>query len=429
MEQNRSKIPAIIGLIFSGAGIILATLLVCKHVFPGLCSSSLGCDINGVDGCSNLGKDPRSKLFGFIPFAIPGFFYYVFVFTQYLSVLRASEKKVRTGIIQVLLTTAAFGFILDAILAYINFVQLPVPCLLCAYSYVATLGIAITAFALYQMEGRVAGDESSKAMKDGIRSTLPGALVAAAVTVGLLVVLFAISPRKEGVAEIHGSDLLPESEVATTLRDFRALNSVDLNTTGLTSVEGEASAYIEIHKFADFRCPHCYHAGELLKEAMERWPGRIKIFYRHFPLDGTCNPMVGRVQEGGWSCNGAQAALCAPAQGILAPMYHGIFDFQVSNRMINLAELQKLTESLGGNWNQLFQCMGSRETARALERDLNDAKALEIKATPTLLVDGHMLTPGSPDRSYFLHLMDALVFEREGKAAYESYNRIHGAKE
>ena len=419
MEKNRSRIPALVGLVFSGAGILLAALLVCKHVFPGLCSSSLGCDIQGVDGCSSLGKNPASKLFGVIPFAIPGFFYYVYVFSLFLGIYREENRSRRTGLIQVTLTVATFGFVLDMFLAYVNFFQLPVPCLLCAYSYIATIGLASASFYAYSAEGRTGSEGEPVSFVSSLLRTLPGAAVALVATILLIGALAMVSPGKSMDSPMSGSIYLPEDEADGLLKDFRALKTVDLDTRGLQSVEGSDEAYIEIQKFADFRCPHCYHAGEILKEAMKRWPGRIRIYYRHFPLDGTCNRLVGRVQEGAWSCNGAQAALCAPDQKIFAPFYHRLFDFQVENKMITLGELQKLTESLGGNWSRMLECMGSQKTAAALERDLKDAEKLSINATPTLVVNGHILPSGTPDREFFLHLMDALVLEKEGKTAYE----------
>jgi uncharacterized membrane protein len=152
MAENGSKtrITAfyITGLLFSLGGVMLAGLLVCKHVFPDLCTGSYGCNINGTDGCSNLGKSDYSKLFG-IPVALPGFFYYIFMTLLYIELFRSRNSSSRFGILPVIAGLAAFGIVIDGFLGYINFFILGTPCMLCAYSYIMTLGLSIGAFGAY----------------------------------------------------------------------------------------------------------------------------------------------------------------------------------------------------------------------------------------------------------------------------------------
>ncbi len=146
----------ITGLIFSAAGAVLAGLLICKHVFPELCAEgSLGCGVGGTDGCANLGKSDFSKVFG-IPLAIPGFIYYIFVFLLFLEGYRQKSGPVRNQVLYILAGLAAFGVIMDGILGYLNFFILPVPCMLCAYSYLATSGLAVSALVLYFSEKKPA---------------------------------------------------------------------------------------------------------------------------------------------------------------------------------------------------------------------------------------------------------------------------------
>jgi protein-disulfide isomerase len=267
------------------------------------------------------------------------------------------------------------------------------------------------------------GDRMSGAdgIDQGVRMSIGNGLISAAFT-GIVFALFVLF-SKGAASESKANGLLSEADVKLYLSDFASLKRVQLNATGLTAYEGAQSAYITIHDFADFRCPHCYHASLTLREVLNRWPGRIRIYYRQFPLDATCNRLVGRKVDGAYSCNGAQAALCAQEQNIFGGLYHGIFDFQNTGMNITPENLQGLTQRLGGEWNRMLSCMTSAKTAAALDRDIRDSQTVNVNSTPTIVVQDRLLPAGAPDHKYFLQLMDALVYEKEGKAAFEEYAR------
>lgn len=432
MDKNKATGNglATTGLFFAILGMLLSAILICKHVFPGMCSSSLGCEINGVDGCAQLGADPRSKLFGLIPLAIPGFFYYGYVASLFYRLRDSSLTDAqRLGGAQLLIGVIAFGVVMDIILAYTNFFVLPAPCLLCAYTYLTTLGIAIAGFFLYHRMGKEGANESGMSpAKEALIASLPGAGVSFALT-GLILGIFLMVSTAVGGGQASsggskfdgGVALLPAEKAPSMKEDLESLKEAPFPTEGPVNVEGAESAFIEIHKFADFLCPHCYHASELLKEAQKRWPGRIRVYYRHFPLDSTCNPLVGQPKPGGVSCNGALAAICSSELGLFPEMYHRIFELQRERKYPTPDSLQALTMSLGGDWSKMVRCMGSEKTMAILQRDIKDAASIQLNSTPTLVVNGHLLPAGTPDRVFFLHLMDALVYSSEGQAAYEEF--------
>ena len=405
-------------MLISLVGVVLAALLVCKHDFGAICQGSMGCELDGVDGCGELGKSEYSKIpFIGISFATAGLFYYLFLSVLFWRIASETDGVKKSGLLAVLMALAVFGIVLDSALAYINFTQLIVPCLLCIYTYLVTIGVLIIAVLLQ----RGSTDKDGSIM-DGIKAAwMPASGSVAGVI--LFLVALTIASGGGGAQSSEKFGLLSEDKVKRRLIEFRALNKSGLSDKGLDSVEGADDAYIVIHKFADFRCPHCLHAGDILEAGLRRWPGRIKIYYRHFPLDGTCNDQVQRKQPGAWSCNGAQAALCAPEQGVFAKFYHGVFNFQRSDTAITLPALQKLAGDLGADWERMKQCMGSRATARKLERDIDDAIEIEISSTPTIVLQDRLLPAGTPDPTYFFQTLDALVFEKEGKPAYDEYRK------
>lgn len=199
---------------------------------------------------------------------------------------------------------------------------------------------------------------------------------------------------------------------------------VNLEVKDLKTYEGNPKGYIVIHKFADFLCPHCLHTTYILKKALERWPNRIAIFYRQFPLDSTCNPDITsppRKPYGDWRCNGAQAAVCAGEFPHFAEFYHGIFSLQEQQLPIDLEQLERIAKNSNIPWNRLFSCMSSPISQMRINRDVKDAKSIKVNATPTLVINNRLVFQGTPDETYFFHLLDALVYENEGEKAFEEF--------
>jgi predicted DsbA family dithiol-disulfide isomerase/uncharacterized membrane protein len=409
--DNQKSNPLILytGVAVSFIGVVLSMLLLCKHGFSDLCTSSLGCSIDGVDGCKELGQSSLSKI-GPFPIALFGLFYYAFFTAGFVQ----QSLRARPGLAALLLYAAIAGLIVDIILGYINFTQILVPCILCAYTYLITLALFVITLT-HRLQSFRSHSPAADVLKESGTPAVAGSLLTLAVA-GILYLMG--SPHK--TASVDGP--IDEALVPGVLADFAALKSVQFQEQGLKSREGSEKGYIVIHKFADFLCPHCLHASQLLQEAMKRWPGRIQIYYRHFPLDSTCNPILtGAPQKpyGDWRCNGAQAAICAADYPEFAAFYHSVFDLQNQRLPITLEHLERLSKDAGIPWNQLRSCMASLATQQKLMRDIDDAKKIDIHSTPTLIVNGRLLPPGVPDRRWFLQLLDSLVYEKEGRAAFD----------
>lgn len=413
--KPRLKTAAMIGLVVSGIGAILAALLTCKHLLPELCGLKQICQVNGIDGCHELGQTEHAYLPGHIPIALAGLFYYLVVGSLFVRLWLGCSREKVNGLLNLILSLVIFGFIFDLPLAYKNFVIFPAPCMLCVYSYVATLGLVAAAFLLWRGNERQLGGLSD--LKAGLGAAVVPGFLALALTAVVMLVLWGSSTPVGDSATGPGDtkERLDPSQVTKMVRDFKSLKKVKLSTTGLRDFIGPKDAAIVIHEFADYRCPHCRHASEILKSAHDRWPKQIRVYYRHFPLDGTCNKAVSRKQEGGWSCITAQAGICAGEQGIFPAMSEGIFAFQNRPGSLSLDGLEELTKRLDGNWPRLLDCMGSYDTASRLKRDIADGLDIGVESTPTIVINGRKLPPGTPDREYILFLMDALVFEQANR--------------
>ena len=68
---------------------------------------------------------------------------------------------------------------------------------------------------------------------------------------------------------------------------------------------GSAEAHVTLVEFSEFQCPFCHRVQATLTQVLERYPGKVKLVYRDFPIDAL-HPMARRA---------AEAARCAQDQG------------------------------------------------------------------------------------------------------------------
>ena len=418
-----------LGLLCSLIAVILSALLVCKH--SGVCVSSLGCTIDGVDGCHQLGNSEHSKIaIPFLGIGIPiawfGFSYYAILFSLFLRLL-LKPKNPALGLIAGIIV---FGLIYDLYLAYLNFFILLTPCLLCLYTYLCQLIIFFVTIWLYFSPNykTMVQNSSLTSIWDDIKASrlAIGGAIGAVLLYILIISLSASNNHNEhknhsNNDDSSASEVLPIKKTASILRELRVLKKANLSTKGLKSYIGKKDAYVEVHEFIDFRCPHCRVGSNFLKKMAKRWPGRLKIYVRYFPLDSACNPLLKGESRGKQSCKGAWAAYCSATKPYYNLFVSQLFDFQTSRTPINELSLKTLTESLDGNWNEKKACMNSADANRAVQRDIRDAKKIKVSATPTIVIADRILPAGIPDKKWFIRTLDALVLEKEGPSAIREY--------
>ncbi|MGK5087328.1 vitamin K epoxide reductase family protein, partial [Bdellovibrionota bacterium FG-2] len=90
---------------------------------------------------------------------------------------------------------------------------------------------------------------------------------------------------------------------------------------------GLPNAPVTIVKFADFQCPSCKLGAHTLHSLLNRFPDRVRVVFRNYPLDPSCNRKIERPMHAA-ACEAARVAICAGKQGKFAPVYELLFDNQ-----------------------------------------------------------------------------------------------------
>jgi protein-disulfide isomerase len=140
---------------------------------------------------------------------------------------------------------------------------------------------------------------------------------------------------------------------------------------------GTPGAAVTIIEFSDFECPYCKLSQPVLKEILERYPGKVKLVYRDFP-----GPNHAHAQQA------AEAAQCAAEQGRFWQYHDALFDRQVAGSGWDFSALAQAT---GIDLSAFEECRRSGRVRSEVSRDVRDGSAVGVMSTPTFFINGRPL--------------------------------------
>jgi protein-disulfide isomerase len=156
---------------------------------------------------------------------------------------------------------------------------------------------------------------------------------------------------------------------------------------------------VTIVEFSDFECAYCARNHVILNELVERQPYLVRVVYRHFPLDATCNDALEKSVHSR-ACRAAEAAECAGKQG----RFHEMADVLFANqRRLFENNLYELAESVGVDAKEFRRCMDEHAPRADIMADAHEGKRLDIRSTPTLFINGRKVVGTLPDLDRYEH--------------------------
>lgn len=153
-------------------------------------------------------------------------------------------------------------------------------------------------------------------------------------------------------------------------------------------VLGDPKAPITIVEYSDFECPVCRTLHDALRGLLPNYP-QVKLIFKDFPIDAI-HP---------WARTAALAGRCAYQQNPKAfwKMYDLIYDNQ---DLVSAAsawdKMQDFAGRAGLNADTLKSCMASPQAAGEVDASLANGQLLEVRATPTLFVNGRRISSADP---------------------------------
>ncbi|TGL54901.1 protein-disulfide isomerase [Leptospira ognonensis] len=406
MDQKKLNI---IGVFIAFLGVVLSFILAIEYF--GLGSANIAdsaCSaLGGAGSCAKVAESaysfiPSVPLLGNVPIALFGFGFYgtlVFLFGMNVKSTNPEENLER---LQIVLGLSSLAFLFDLVLFGISVGVIGTICQLCAITYVITLLIiGISFYAL----------KESKINPKNVVSSVTKSL-------GTLFIIFlfnfSVAFATSKLATSKGSNTLATSEgmdnaeITNRIAAFEAGEKLNIDLSGSASI-GSATAPIVIVKYADFNCGHCLHTSHILAKLLADYDGMVRVVYKNFPLDGSCNRLVSEPRPGASSCIAAMAAICADKQGKFAAMYHGLYDNTEKGVTHSASTVLNLANTLSINTNQLKSCMSSKEAQMQLNKEIDVAEKLNIQATPSLYINDKKIDSGTPNPIFLKALLDRLI--------------------
>jgi protein-disulfide isomerase len=157
--------------------------------------------------------------------------------------------------------------------------------------------------------------------------------------------------------------------------------SVDVNKVhqipiGNSPVKGDVKAPVTIFEFSDFQCPYCSKLQPTLRQVLDAYPGKVKLVFKNFPLSFHKQ-----------ANNAAKASLAAGEQGKYWEMHDKIFE--KFNKLTEKSFAEFATE-LGLDTNKFAADFGSNKYDGQIQQDMQIAKKVGVRGTPTLFINGKL---------------------------------------
>ncbi|MGH9907934.1 MAG: thioredoxin domain-containing protein [Pyrinomonadaceae bacterium] len=146
---------------------------------------------------------------------------------------------------------------------------------------------------------------------------------------------------------------------------------------------GDPKAPVTIVEFTDFQCPACAAMHPILEEVLKAYENKVRLVVRDFPL--TMHKHARKA---------AEAANAAHAQGKFFEYAALLFKRQ---KALDVPSLKKYATELGLDRVRFDTALDKGTYAAEVRHDLSDGEVYGVDSTPSIFVNGVLLTTFSAD--------------------------------
>lgn len=402
------------------AGGVLSLILMAKHYGVPLLGEAVLAACGAAGGGCDIVAQSRYSAFLGVPLAAWGLFFYGSLLALLAPSLFGSEES---GLdpaphIGFLLVALAVG--IDAVLLFLQAFVIKAFCTFCVATYVVNLSMLATLWPFRQIKlalsflvtpharramvawivatlgvggAAIAGDLSLRGRKTQATESILGFPVAAATE----------APTAEGSLEEQLAEARAEARKwKDTLDDEKRLqiylnqkakddfNSAPVERLDLTHApaQGAVRGPIAVVSYSDFMCPFCRDLASGLHGYLPASKGRVTSYYKHFPLDTSCNAHIGQSVHPG-ACELARGGICAEQSGRFWEYHDKVFAERWTRA--TREDVLRIGASVGLDRAALGACVDSAATRGKLSADIDEGSRLGVASTPTMFVNGRKL--------------------------------------
>jgi protein-disulfide isomerase len=111
---------------------------------------------------------------------------------------------------------------------------------------------------------------------------------------------------------------------------------------------------------------------------------QVRVLFKHYPISDICNDKVQGARHDK-ACQAAAAAECARHQGKFWELEKLLF---INQDALDQPDLMFMAEQVGLDTGVFGECMVDEATAKAVRKDVADAHAVGVFATPSFYLQG-----------------------------------------
>lgn len=149
--------------------------------------------------------------------------------------------------------------------------------------------------------------------------------------------------------------------------------------------KGDVSAPVQIIEYIDLQCPACAYGAKLLKTTMEKFPDKVHLQMRYYPLPMHKHAMTASLY-----------AECAALQDKFWPFHDIVLEEQdkwkglenIRPYFMEIATRVQMDEA------KLDQCLHDPQIEQQILTDKEEGTQRGVKSTPTYFVNDEMVVGG-----------------------------------
>lgn len=376
-SEGRAALLLLILLAAAAAGISL--MLTSYHLTEGRepwALFKLACNAE-KGGCADVLASPWAVGPGGIPTALLGAVYFGALALWYLVVGRPRGGGRRWQALPLGLNLA--GAVFSLFLVGVMIGRLHEVCWWCTLSHLINFVMLYLAWRLFRSEGE--GDWPPRRL--GAAGILLMVAWAVLCIQGLAVSNLRKSAQK---ANDYARQFYEDVDLQRYIQQRTAATQVPVRSDD--PVRGNPAAAHTVVVFSDFQCPACRaFAGFFESEVLPTLGDRLRIVYKHYPLNQECNPDL-QVTLHPEACEAADAAEAARELGgseAFWKMHDVLFQSQDSFGQKPWGELAR---KAGLDPAAVAEKMAARSARSRIFEDVELGRKLELHQTPTIYLDG-----------------------------------------
>lgn len=349
---------------------------------PSLFGATICAPTNKVD-CGYVLHSQWSH-FGPIPSSVLGLGYFALVGVWFAVVGMPNYAGRRWHWLPTLVVTcgAAGSLFFIYILAF----TLPVICTWCIASHVANLFCVVLVWLAWPKADRSLLSEPAYPTfaRVGIMVAMSVCVLAAAV-LGISAYngqVYAAGLEKRYLAVVNDPEYLHWQYTKAPQHEI-AVRSDDLTL-------GPADAPFTLVVFSDFECAKCAQFHHYANSIVERFPGRVRCVFRHYPVSRACNPHIETAFHF-FSCEAAKAAEAARMVGSPEQTHRYFSALYANMARLDQRPYEQIAVSVGLDAKRFAEAMNDPAIERRLADDIELAHTLGVEGTPSLFLNGKLL--------------------------------------